>query len=161
MTLLFLKYYRYPKRMRKVTISALLVASVLLLNNSNTYGQVKTSSLCKKIGSKLTTSTATFECVKSGNRLIWKSSSTKEGKSVNSKPNPQPSTLSPTPTNPPFNLTDTSKFRPTIYCQLKQTYSNYFGTGFGFPRPDYRLKNSGTLKTLLSVSYTHLRAHET
>ncbi len=28
-------------------------------------------------------------------------------------------------------------------CQLKQTWNNYFGTGFGFPRSDFRLKNLG------------------
>jgi hypothetical protein len=41
---------------------------------------------------------------------------------------------------------------------LKQPWSNYFGTGFGFPRSDFRLQNSGNVKGLfLYVDFTDVK----
>jgi M6 family metalloprotease-like protein len=58
-------------------------------------------------------------------------------------------------------LTPSSRFRNISECQLKQTFSNYFGTGFGYPRPSFRLKSIGTVKTLLLyVEFTDVKGND-
>jgi M6 family metalloprotease-like protein len=46
-------------------------------------------------------------------------------------------------------------------CQLQQTRANYFGTGFGFPRASYRLKNSGEVNGLfLYVEFNDIKGSD-
>ena len=124
---------------------------------------VKAGTSCGKISQTTVTNGYTYTCIKSGKKYVW----SKGVKNSVPAPTPTPSeTPTPTPTPstsasplPSAQSTTTSTNSSNIEpCQLKQPWSNYFGTGFGFPRSDFRLQNTGNVKGLfLYVDFTDVK----
>ena len=117
--------------MKRAVISIVLCSLVFTLNVTNSNAAVKSGAACKKIGQTSVSGGSKFTCTKYGKKLIWK----KEIAGVTPTPVPDLANYQPI-------ASDVQK------CKLTQPTSNYFGTGFGFPRSAFRLKNTGEVKGL-------------
>lgn len=102
---------------------------------------------CAKNSKTLVVKGIKYTCIKSGKKLAW-SKGTLE----------IPST---TPSTTPESSNYQSSSVNIQTCQLQQTRPNYFGTGFGFPRASYRLKNSGEVNGLfLYVEFKDVKGND-
>ena len=90
--------------------------------------QLKSGGKCLHRKQWTRTSAGKFTCTKVGKKLVW--------------------FFTETATQLPETSPD-SAFRDDTYCQLRQTYQNYFLTGFGFPRSEVRLKNKGEIRGIV------------
>jgi M6 family metalloprotease-like protein len=135
---------------------------------------VKAGGACTKPNATTTVSGYKFMCTKSGKKLLW-SKGQKVGNSIPSPttsptPTPSPSatplssptaTPTPSPTSSPEIANYQASSSNLSNCQLQQTWSSYFGTGFGFPRADFRLKNSGEVQGLfLYVEFNDVKGDD-
>jgi len=125
---LFLSYFLGVILLGSVYISA-SIASV----------PTKIGSPCTKLNQVVNLSSTKLICTKNGSKLVW----SKVPKGMSS---PQ---TAPTSISAPGPAKVESTVSRAENCQLQQNWSNYFGTGFGFPRASYRLKNSGDVYGLL------------
>jgi M6 family metalloprotease-like protein len=133
---------------------ALAVITSGMLVTSAEASAPKTGAPCAKLNQTASSAGYTYTCIKSGKKIVW-SKGVKVVAPVRVNP-PSPSPTSTTVTaQSTVNPADSSNVGP---CQLRQPQSNYFGTGFGFPRSSFRLKNSGNVKGLfLYVDFTDVK----
>lgn len=154
----------YP--MRAKIIAGLVISALLALSipTSLAASTPKVGAICKKVNQKVAVAGVQLKCVKSGKRTIWKVASP----TPIASPTPRP-TASPTPTPiatpTPTPSEEAQNFQgaalPVDQCKLKQTWSSYFGTGFGFPRSTFRLKNTGTVNGLfLYVEFNDVKGDD-
>ena len=160
---------------QRFTMAGVFTLSLVILT-ANSYAAVKDGSTCTKVGMTTKSASVKYICTKLGKKLVWKAVQTNMSPqtqvvpsptptpsvSASSTPSPTPTpSANPTPTRAPINITDISNFKSISYCQIRQTYSNYFGTGFGFPLSNFRLKNVGQVRVLLLyVDFTDIKADD-
>lgn len=121
---------------RRLTILALLLA---LLPAHVTFAATKAGSKCAKFGAVSYAAGLKFICIKSGKKLIW-------SKGI-LLPNPMTSPTTSPKADP--TLTDDNVFLDPSICKLKQPNQDGYRNGFGFPRSQSRLKNSGEVRGIL------------
>jgi hypothetical protein len=124
------------KKLKVITTVAFLFLSISL---PSAHSATKAGAKCTKLGVKSVVGNRTFTCIKSGKKFVWNKgivgtvSKTPGDVTVESK----------------YELTPAESFNDISTCKLNQNYQNFFNTGFGFPRSDLRLKNTGTVKGIL------------
>ncbi len=127
---------------RLVGKTTALVVALSAANITHAGGVVPGTS-CKSLEQTKIVNSFKFTCIKSGKKLVWS-----KGKKVVVAPTPTPATIEPA----------TTSYLDINACQLKQNYSNFFNTGFGFPRSQNRLKNSGNVRGIvIYVEFTDLK----
>lgn len=134
-------------RRAKLLLYFSLIASLV---SSPAMAAVKAGSTCSKLNATSIVASFKYTCIKSGKKLVWSRGT------LQSIPSPTPSA---TPTSEPANYKPNSSNIQT--CQLQQKRTNYFGTGFGFPRSPYRLKNTGEVNGLfLYVEFNDVKGND-
>ena len=153
--------------MRK-SLFAVILVSLVSSSTYLVYAGVKPGTPCKKIGQSITSSGVKYTCTKTGKKLIWNKVKTAAVPMPSSSAAPTPS-ATPTPapsTSPSVSPADeTANYIPISTnvqsCELQQTKTNYFGTGFSFPRASFRLKNSGEVNGLfLYVEFNDVKGED-
>ena len=125
-----------------VGIATVLVVALSAANITHAAGVLPGIS-CKSLKQTKIVNSFKFTCIKSGKKLFWS-----KGKKVVVAPTPTPVTIEPVRTS----------YLDINACKLKQNYSNFFNTGFGFPRSQNRLKNSGEVRGIvIYVEFTDLK----
>ena len=162
-------------RLRLVLGLSLALALIAVSLPTNASTAPKPGTKCPSAGLTKKINGLNFTCFKTGKKLLWSKGVKLKNPQIQQTPNsvatptPTPSasptsTISPEPTSPPKQqviptATDKSLFLSKSNCKLNQNYSNYFNTGFGFPRSNNRLKNSGNVRGLIVyVEFTDVQA---
>ena len=115
---------------------------------------------CKVLNQKIPYLNKTYTCIKSGKKMVWNKGAVVVRPTPSTSPTPsQPSTPTPNP------IAESANYQPgsgnAKNCQLKQLRNNYFGTGFGFPRSSFRLKNTGEVNGLfLYVEFNDVKGSD-
>jgi hypothetical protein len=125
--------------LKRLIAGLLSLVLIIAIQSAPANSTVKAGSACKKVGTKSTVGKITFTCIKSGKKLIWN----KGIIGTISKPSGDVTVESK------YELTPAVSFNDISTCRLNQNYQNFFNTGFGFPRSDVRLKNTGSVKGIL------------
>jgi len=129
-------------RKSKKIIAIFIILSTFIIPTSFASTAPKPGSICSKINSFIVAKEIKYTCIRSGKKLVWS-----KGVSL------------------PKATPETANYKPGLVdvqsCQLRQTKSNYFGTGFGFPRATYRLKNSGEVNGIvLYVEFNDIKGND-
>jgi len=162
-----------------IGLSLFLICSLIPAHSST---PPKAGSVCSKQGTTKTYQGKKYTCIKSGKKLVWNkgvvvkkptptpTATPTPTSSPTATPTPTPTpTLSPTPApTPTLSPTPTPSrsltSRPTLNqndCQLRQNYTNFFYTGFGFPRSPFRLTNQGDVRgIMLFVEFNDVKGND-
>jgi M6 family metalloprotease-like protein len=141
------------------------IFSSFLVATPSSGSPIKIGSRCNQVGKLVTQGGKTFICTKKNVKQTWLASTKLKngGKCLHRKQWARTAAgkftctkvgkkllwvFTETVTKLP-EISPDSDFRDDTYCRLQQTYQNYFLTGFGFPRSDTRLKNTGDVRGIV------------
>ena len=147
--------------MRKGLFPVILL-SLISCSTYVVHAGVKPGTTCKKIGQSVTSSGIKYTCTKSGKKLVWNKGKAVAVPLASSSPTPTPTPSASASASP---ADETASYIPISRnvqsCELQQIKKNYFGTGFGFPRASFRLKNSGEVNGLfLYVEFDDVKGND-
>lgn len=153
------------RRFVALVVGSAFVLSSFIVATPTSGAPIKSGGRCVKVGTLAQQGSKTFICTKKSGKRLWLASTklkdggkclyrkqwtrTSSGKFTCTKVSKKLVWVFRENSAPLPEISPDSLFRDDTYCQLRQTYQNYFLTGFGFPRSEARLKNTGDVRGIV------------